>query len=136
VQETSDYQIEYEGPAFLGESYLGGYFRLIRDGHHDREIAFRLSEYALQELCEREGWEEEPGLSERLLVAWARYEIEREMQRQGRVNPILVGATSDLDLYPELLDVLRKAAEELPAPIDAVVTADEHEGHAVAAAAH
>jgi hypothetical protein len=135
VQETSDFEIVYEGPAFLGESYLGGYFRVMREGHRDREIAFRLSEYALQELREREGLPDSPGQSERLLIAWAGYEIERELRQQGRVNPILVGATSDLDLYPDLMKVLRRAAAERPAATENAPV-ELHDEHNVAVAAH
>ena len=91
----------------------------MRDGHRDREVAFRLSEYALQELSAEEGFAPSPELNERILVAWARYEIERELRAQGRVNPILVGATSDLYLYPDLLDVLRAAAAaDPPVPLE------------------
>ena len=128
MQDSPEHLIEYEGPAFLGESYLGGYFRLIRPGHHDREVAFRLSEHALRDLCEREGWQVSELLGERLLVAWARYEIEKELRTQGRVNPILVGATSDLELHPDLIDVLRQSAAEPPVsePAPEVPPSDAH----------
>jgi hypothetical protein len=128
VQEASEHLIEYEGPAEMGESYFGGYFRLIRPGHHDREVAFRLSQYALEELCAGQGVRITDALIDSVVRAWGRFEIESELKRQGRVNPILVGSVSDLEVNPDLVRMLQSVIEEASAAEEpAAEDADEPE---------